>query len=340
MSGKIHSQSTPDLAGNATRIISKIDSGEYSNIHSFLAWKEGEVIGEKHWDGWNSDRPHTLQSATKSITGLLVGIAIKEGFIPDETRTVLSFFADDDSIRHIDEHKRALTIEDLLTMRAGMDWVEYPYAESHLAQMNSERNEWTRFVLNRPMKESPGRQYAYNSGATILLAGILREVTGMSVQEFSRRYLFEPLGITSAEWWFTDNTNLPHTGGGLNMSAGDMLRLGRLVLRCGEWNGRQILGCDFIQKLYRNYLSESLPELAGYSRGYSLLWHVFPLDPDPDTTISGSGNTFIAAWGAHGQWIMVFPTYDMVLIFTGGTQNFEEETQPVRIVYEELLQVP
>lgn len=149
------------------------------------------------------------------------------------------------------------------------------------------------------------------------------------------RYLFDPLGITTAEWWFTDNTGLPHTGGGLRMSAGDMLRIGQLVLQCGEWNGMQILDCDFVSKLYQNYLSDSLPEIAGYTRGYSLLWHVFPMDPETD--MKDTSENFIAAWGAHGQWMMVIPAYKMVVVFIGGTQNFEEEVQPVRIVYEELL---
>lgn len=327
-------QPSPDFSRNADHIISKIDAGEYTNIHGFQVWKDGKIIGEKYWDGWSRDRSHMLQSATKSITGLLTGIAIREDYIQNETLLVLSFFPYY-KIRNINDHKRVLTLEDLLTMRAGMDWAEYPYAKSHLAQMNAERNEWARFVLNRPIKEEPGLNYAYNSGATILLAGILREATGMSVQEFSQRYLFEPLGITSAEWWFTDNTNLPHTGGGLRMSAGDMLKIGRLVLNCGKWEDWQILDCDFVQKFYRNYLSEPLPEIAGYSRGYSLLWHVFPVDPETD--MENPAGNFIAAWGAHGQWIFVIPQYNMVVVFIGGTQNFEEEVQTVRIVYEELL---
>lgn len=328
------SQSVVDFSRNTERIISKIDSRQYTNIHGFLVWKDGQIIGEEYWEGWNRDRPHMLQSGTKSITGLLTGIAIRKGHIQNETQLVLSFFTDYE-IRNINDHKRIISLEDLMTMRAGMDWVEYPYNESHLAQMNRERNEWTQFVLDRPMKEEPGLNYAYNSGATILLAGILREAIDMSVQEFSQRYLFEPLDITTAEWWFTDNTNLPHTGGGLRMSAGDMLKIGQLILQCGVWEGNQILDCDFIRKLNRNYLSESLPEIAGYSRGYSLMWHVFPLDPETD--MENPAGNFIAAWGAHGQWIFVIPQYNMVVVFIGGTQNFEEEVQTVRIVYEELL---
>lgn len=330
-----HAQSAPDFVANAKGLITKIDNGEYRNIHGFIAWQSGEIIAEQYWNGWNGDRPHTLQSATKSITGLLFGIAIKDGFIPNENQAVLSFFPDYKDIRHIDDHKQALTLEDLLTMRAGMDWKEYPYTESHLAQMNRKRHEWTRFVLDRPMQETPGQNYAYNSGATILLAGILREATRMPVQDFSARYLFESLGITSAEWWFTDNTGLPHTGGGLRLSTRDMLKIGRLVLQCGEWEGKQILDCDFANKLYRNYLSDSLPELAGYRRGYSLLWHVFP--HDSDSGMENPSENFIAAWGAHGQWIFVIPQHNMVVVFTGGTQSFEEEIQPVRMVYEELL---
>jgi CubicO group peptidase (beta-lactamase class C family) len=316
-------------------LISKIDSNEYTNIHGVAVWKDGEIIGEKYWDSWNGDRPHMLQSATKSIASLLIGIAIHEGYIPDEKQKVLGFFPEYNDTGYMDVHKRALTIEDLLTMRTGMDWVEYPYYESHLARMNSNRNEWSRFVLDIPMKEAPGRNYSYNSGGTVLLAGVIREAANMPVQDFARRYLFDPLGVSTAKWWFTDRQGLPHTGGGLRMSARDMLKIGRLVLQCGSWNGKQILDCDYVNKLFSNYLSESLTNITGYTRGYSLLWHVFPVNPD--INVMNSDKNFIAAWGAHGQWIMVFPAYNMVAVFIAGTRDFREETQFVRMVYDDLL---
>lgn len=334
-SGTAAAQSAEDYVLRTEHIISKIDNGEYANVHGILIWKDGQILGEKYWESWNRDRPHMLQSATKSITSLLIGIAIHEGYIRDERQRVLGFFPQYENIRHVDEHKRALTLEDLMTMRTGMDWVEYPYQESHLAQMNSEQNEWPRFVLDMPMKEAPGRNYAYNSGGTILLAGVIQEAANMSVQEFADRHLFGPLGIESAEWWFADRQGVPHTGGGLRMAAKDMLKIGRLVLNCGEWNGKQVLSCDFVDKFYRNYLTEPMTSVSGYTRGYSLLWHVFPLNPEVD--VMDSHQNFVAAWGAHGQWIMVFPSHNMVAVFLAGTQNFTEETQFIPMVYEDLL---
>lgn len=329
-------QSTPNFSQNIQRIISKFDSDEYRNIHGFLVWKNGEIIGERYRDPWNSNRPHSLQSVTKSITSLLIGIAIKEGHIPDIEQAVLDFFPGYHSIQNLDARKRALTLEDLLTMRSGMEWVEPPYQGSPLARMNARRDDWVGFVLDTPMREMPGQTYLYNSGGVILLGGVIRNTAGMAVQEFASRYLFEPLGIASAEWWFSDRTGLPHTGGGLSMAASDMLKIGRLVLQCGQWEKQRILNCGYVKRLFENHQTEPISEVGGYSRGYSLLWHLFPVDPD--SGIDDSPGHFLAAWGAEGQWIMVFPGYNMIAVFTGGTQNFNEEIQPLRIVYEELLQ--
>lgn len=336
LSEHLHAQSTVDFSERADRIISKVNLGEYDYIHGLLIWKDGRIIGEHYSDGWSRNRPHMLQSVTKSITSLLIGIAIHERFIPDTKQQVIDYFPEYDRIQNFDDHKRSVTIEDLLTMRTGMEWVEHPYQGSPLAEMNRQRGDWVKFVLDIPMREAPGQIYIYNSGGVILLGGIIESASGMSVQDFATQYFFAPLEITTAEWWFIDQRGLPHTGGGLRMTPGEMLKIGRLILQCGEWDGRQILDCDYVKKLFRNYQSKDISRVAGYSRGYSQLWHVFPMNPDLD--IQDSNENFIAAWGAEGQWIMIFPDYQMIIIFTGNSRSFEEETEPIHIVYEFLLQ--
>ena len=317
------------------RILSSIESGKYKNIDGILVWKDGNIIGEKYAGSWDRDQPHMLQSVTKSITSLLVGAALQEGFLPDLKQPVFNFFPDYHDIQNMDDFKRALTIRDLMAMQTGMDWDEHPYGGSPLARMNALRDDWIRFVLDHPMKQSPGKSFEYNSGGVILLGGIIQHAAGMKVQEFARRYLFRPLGITTAEWRFEDHQGLPHTGGGLYMAMKDMLKIGRLVLQCGKWEGRQILPCDYVRELYHNRQSGDIPDVAGHLRGYSLLWHVFPLKPIDD--IDDPAQNFIAAWGARGQWLFVVPQQKLIVIFTGSTQNYREETAPVAMMYELLL---
>ncbi len=318
----------------AENIISKIDNHEYQNIDGIMLWKDDIVIAEKFWNNWNKTKPHMLQSVSKSITSLLIGIAIHEGYISDTNQKVLDFFPSYRPIANLDEHKKALTIEDLLTMRTGMDWNEHPYQGSNLAKMNSNRNDWIRFVLDTPMKEEPGQTYSYNSGGVILLAGVIEKASGMSVQEFAQKYLFEPLGIGSAEWWFSDHQGLPHTGGGLNLAAMDMIKTGLLILQKGEWDSQKILSEEYVETLFQNHITDKLRDVQGYQLGYSYLWHVFPIDPNQNFE---STEKFIAAWGAEGQWIFVLPSYDVVIIFIGDTKNFREETQPIEIIYKDLL---
>jgi len=317
------------------QLLSKFESGKYEHIDGVLAWSNGSIIGEKYAGSWDRDQPHMLQSVTKSITSLLVGAALYEGFLPDLEQPVLDFFPDYHDIQNLDDFKRALTVSDLLTMQTGMDWDEHPYEGSPLARMNAQRDDWIRFVLDHPMKQAPGHSYRYNSGGVILLGGLIRQAAGMKVQDFAERYLFNPLNISTAEWRFEDHRGLPHTGGGLYMAPKDLLKIGRLVLQCGRWEGRQIIPCDYIRAFYRNRQSGDIPDVNGYLRGYSLLWHVFPLKQN--TGVDDPDRNFIAAWGARGQWLFIVPQQKLIVIFTGSTQNFREETAPVGLMYESLL---
>jgi len=327
-------QKTTDIERNSEAIISKIDDGEYKNIDGFIVWQNDKLITENYWESWDRDKPHNLQSVTKSITSLLIGIAIQQEYIKNIDQKIIPFFPNY-KIPSNDSLKNKITIENLLAMQAGMDWNEHPYSGSQLDGMNSTKNDWISFVLDIPMKNSPGESYNYNSGGTILLAGILEKASGNSVQEFADDYLFNPLDIKSAKWWFKDNRGLPHTGGGLSMAAKDMLKIGRLILQCGKWNDIQILSCGYINRLFVNHQEKPIPKVSEFRRGYSLLWHVFPLNHKNKS--NHFQNNFIAAWGAEGQWIIVVPQHNLVTVFIASTDNYQQEVKPIEIVYQYLL---
>ncbi|MFY9555933.1 MAG: serine hydrolase [Blastocatellia bacterium] len=161
------------------KLIKRIRRNEISGIDSLLIARNGYLVTEEYFNGWGADDLHTLQSDSKSVTSLLVGIALNQGKITSIDQPVLSFFPEYLKIRNLDSRKSAMTLRDLLTMRTGLDWGEDPYNGSPLFQLNNCRCDWLKFVLDWPMRETPGTRFEYNSGGVILLAGVIRNASGI-----------------------------------------------------------------------------------------------------------------------------------------------------------------
>jgi CubicO group peptidase (beta-lactamase class C family) len=180
------------------------------------------------------------------------------------------------------------------------------------------------------MREPPGSRFEYNSGGVILLAGVIRNATGINTDIFAQRYLFDPLGITQVRWYYGEPDNLPHTGGGLNLRPRDMAKIGYLMLRDGRWENQQIVPADWV----RESTSHAVTNPRTFARrpvDYGYLWWLLsvneagPHEPDADI--------YVAA-GAQGQWIFVIPKYGMVVVSTENTPNFD---QAVDFLYTDIL---
>src|SRR5258705_8967178 len=173
LSGRAHAHATDDYFPTADwrtsspqdqqlnkkvlkRLLKRIRNNTIGGIDSLLIARNGYLVTEEYFHGWGPDDLHTLQSDSKSVTSLLVGIALEQGKISGIDQTVLSFFPEYPKVRNVDERKLAITLRDLLTMRTGLDWGEDPYEGSPLFQLNNCRCDWLKFVLDWPMRETPG----------------------------------------------------------------------------------------------------------------------------------------------------------------------------------------
>jgi len=155
-------------------------------------------------------------------------------FFPEHSDILLTGGRDEIKLKHV------------LTMSAGLEWDErsYPYEDirnDHAQMYNSD--DWIKFVLDKPIVESPGSKCNYNSGPSITLGGLVRNVTGATVDEYAASTLFEALGITGYAW-FKDEDGTAQTGGGLSLRPRDMVKFGLLFLNEGEWNGNQVVSQD------------------------------------------------------------------------------------------------
>lgn len=309
------------------RLVTRIESGrDYPDQDALLIVRKGYLVLEAYFNGWRPERLHTLQSVSKSLTSAAVGIAIERGDLAALEDPILGYFPDRPDIEHLDDRKRAMSLEDLLTMRSGTDYHE-GYSASPHAQLNRLSRGWDRFYLNRPMEAEPGTRYRYDSGGVILISALLRERTGRHADVYMDEHLFKPLGIEHRSW-FRNREGHPHTGGGLDLTARDLARFGLLYLREGQWNGRQVVPRGWVQASTRQHLplTDEGPHIVGY--GY--LWWI--LEPDP----RGVGVPIYAALGFRGQHILVVPEYDLLVVALANAYG-RNQNKAIEFLYEEIL---
>jgi CubicO group peptidase (beta-lactamase class C family) len=317
-------------AGRLQSLAEDIRAGaEFPDLHSLLLVRHGRLVFEEYFHGQRADQLHTLQSVSKSFTSALIGIAIARGEIRSVNERVLDFFPERDDIQNLDARKRAMRLEDLLTMRSGTDYHERGSNSPH-DQLNSLSRGWDRFVLNRPMLRQPGEHFQYDSGGVILMSSLLQARTGMHADAYAARYLFAPLGIR--RWhWYRNSEGHPHTGGGLDLTSRDMARFGQLYLQSGRWEERQIVPREWVDVSTRRHVVFS-PRRQGDTVGYGYLWWI--LRPDP----AGAGEQDIfAAMGFRAQYIFVAPEHEMVVVVTGGTRTWSDEQKPIEFLYSHIL---
>jgi CubicO group peptidase (beta-lactamase class C family) len=300
----------------------------YPDLHSLLIVRHGYLVIEEYFDGHGPDEVHMQQSVSKSFTSALVGIAMGRGEFKNVDERVLDFFTNLPDIENVSDRKRAITIEDLLTMRSGTDYHERGPASPHF-QLNRLDRGWTRFILSRPMVTDPGSTFQYDSGAVILMSSLLRERTGHHAHVLAKRWLFEPLGIKRFDW-YTNADGHPHTGGGLQLSSRDMAKFGLLFLRNGRWEDRQVVPATWVKASTRRQVEfgNLLPPFTGY--GY--WWWTLPPDPADERQTD-----IYWACGFRAQYIFVLPAQDMVVVVTGGTRRHADQQKPLSFLYSHIL---
>jgi len=311
----------------------KIRSRRIAELNGLVVIRHGYVVLEQYANGSSASQAHEMQSVTKSVTSLLVGIAIDQGKIPSVDGKVLSFFPEYTDIRNMDQRKQNVTIKSLLMMESGINFYEDPYEGSPLQQLNNSSGDWLRIVLDQPMNAAPGELWQYNSGGVISLGGVIYNTTHITADEFARQFLFSPLGITVASWFKGNPNGLPHMGGGLSLRASDLARIGYLVLRKGKWGDRQIVTESWIDESTRHHVHN--PRTFGtHPTDYGYLWWLLPLD----NRSGGSWDTdIITASGAKGQWLFIVPKYDLVVAATSNGSGYTGYIDPVDFLYSSIL---
>lgn len=308
--------------------VERIRRGDYPRVHSMLIARHGRLVLEEYFAGriyvnaaerfgprveFDRDRIHNLASVTKSVTSMLTGLAVAEGFIESEDVPIHTFLPEYAS--YFEGDARRITIRHLLTMTAGWSWRENTdwSAGNDMYGFNVAADPLA-YLLAKTVSHEPGTHWVYNGGAVTLLGKIIELASGMNLEEFSKRYLFEPLGIAQFQWPYM-RPDLIAAHGDLKLRPRDVAKLGQTMLSEGVWDDRQILPAAWARRAVQDALDGD----------YGYLWW-----GDRFRNRSGPYASFSArGWG--GQRIHVFPELDLVVVFTGG--NYES-WEPVDAIIE------
>lgn len=320
------------------KAVSGILSGRYGEVHSMLIYKNNKLVFEEYfpghsyqWDGenhygdwvtWNSYMKHSVFSVSKSITSACIGIAIDQGFIENVHQSIFDYLPEYENLKL--DGKEKITIEHLLTMTSGLEWDEWSAPPSSLD--NDIVGIWVcedpiACVLERHIENDPGTSFTYSGGNMIVLGEILKNAAGMNIDEFSKKYLFGPLGINTANWSQQFKNGVFEAAGGLEITPRDMTKIGVVYLNNGVWNDQQIIHDKWVMKSADAYPGNTRINIPGVDSGwksYSYSWWI-----DSFFKSAEKVNMFFAGgWG--GQKIIVIPELDAVVVFTGGNYTSTE----------------
>jgi len=312
-------------------MVEQAANGYWGNIDSIHIVRNGQLVLAEYLRNYNGTRPHAMFSATKSVTSMLIGIAIEQGFIESVDQKMMEFFPDYDlsTVRNPDDRKAGITLEHLLMMKSGIQWDEwstrYGTPSNPTYKMVASRD-WIQFMLDQPMDSEPGTKWTYNSGVTVLLSGIILNATGLNVRDFAQEYLFGPLGIEGSIWEAAPN-NIFNTGWGLHLKPEDMLKLGFLSINDGMWEGEKIVSNDWLDQ------STQLHQVRSANYGYGYQWSMFAMN-----TLEGhtpSQDDVPVATGYGSQKIYLLDQFDMVVTMTG--ENYQGAPRLIDTIIHEYI---
>lgn len=312
--------------------VQDIASGGYGNIHSLLIFRRGKLASERYFAGEDEnnhrgkigvvehdrDTLHDVRSISKSVVALAVLKAVELGHIKHLDRPVFDYFPEYRA-RHAQGSKASITIRHLLTMTAGLDWneeVPFAHPDSSPAKFRDAPDPLD-FVLGRKLIAKPGAQFRYNGGLTQLLAAIVHRSTGQTVEAFTKRELFDPLGITKSEW-AKRNDGEPDADSGLRLRSRDLAKIGLLVANDGMWNGKQVIPSALVAEAVSQHVgipqereAEALGDRQGY--GYQIWLFSFLIGPHRIELIEFSGN--------GGQKVFIDRKNELMVVVTAGNYD-------------------
>jgi len=303
-------RSSPERQGiSSSAILAFVEraDSEIDAMHSFMLVRHGHVVAEGWWSPYDSSTPHMLYSLSKSFTSTAVGLAIADGKL-SLNDPVLKFFPED-APAGPSPNLQAMRVRDLLRMATGHQTENPPWRWTGGTPAPAPDEPWTKTFLAQPLPFKPGTHFLYNSPATYMLSAIVQKVTGMTMLEYLRPRLFEPLGIAHPIW-STSPQGITLGAFGLLIRTEDIARLGQLYLQKGVWHGRQLVPAAWVSAATTLQVANGSSPQSDWDQGYGYqFWR--------------SRHNSYRGDGAFGQYCLVLPDVDAVVVITSGVRDMK-----------------
>jgi CubicO group peptidase (beta-lactamase class C family) len=298
------------------------------NVHGVVVERHGVLVAEYYQGGkdrsvyalvstrhsFGPDVRQDIRSIGKSITSLLYGIALQEGKVPALSTAVLAAYPDLADIAT--PQKQPISIAHLLDMASGLAWSEGEGVVNDELRLFW-KGDIPRYVMSHDVAVSPDTAFNYNGGGTAILADLITRGTGQSLDAYARDRLFAPLGIRDWEW-VGDLHGRPMAFNGLRMRPRDLLKIGRLVLDQGRWQGRQVVPADWIAQSMQSRFATGIRDFRYGHQWWAgtVQWH-------------GRAIEWHAGFGNGGQRLYVVPDLDLAIVTTAGA--YDEMPTAIRV---------
>jgi len=304
---------SPEEAGFNRDSINALDDTisnfQQRDYRTLMVIKDHKMVLEYYYNSFWRYHIHDIRSAGKSITALLLGVAIKDGLIQNLDQDVYSFFPKDKYPSVHEDYKKVKLIH-LLNMVSGLDADSDNLETPGHAVKWSAKDEWLSYLLSIPLANKPGKKWVYADINSALIGAIIEEKSGMSLRDFARQKVFDPLDIKEF-YWYTNAANQTTASGNLYLSGLDFAKLGLLVANKGKWGEMQLADYDYMNRL----LNENSPAIGNYSPladGYGMLWY------RSKRKFGTREVSYLWASGNGGNHLVIVPEENMVIAMTSG----------------------
>jgi len=325
----------------ARKLAAGIESGLLRHLHAVTVARHGTVVLEHYETGadeaWGAPLGvvehgpttlHDLRSVTKSILGILYGIALHRGLVPPVDAPLMAQFPDYPDLAR-DPARAQIKVQHALNMTLGLEWDEFnfPYTDPRNSEIAMEQApDRLRFILERPVVDAPGKSWTYSGGAVALIGALIARGTGKRLEDFAREALFAPLGITNF-YWSAGHDGIASAASGLRLTAPDLLKIGGMLLDGGRFQGKSIVSAGWIEQSWTRQAE------AEDGLGYGNLWFL------GEAPIPGRGpSRWIAGFGNGGQRLWLQSETGIVSVIFSGHYNAPDAwVTPTRVWREIVL---
>jgi CubicO group peptidase (beta-lactamase class C family) len=310
------------------KLIQLINSNPQKDFRGLVVIKDNKLVVEEYFNTYWRETIHDIRSAGKSVTSLLLGIAIDKGLVKSTEQSIYDFFPSPKFIRPEKDGHQDIKIKHLLSMSSGLsadaDDDNSPGGTGNWLT----KDNWVNFAISLPMIFTPGQKYVYNDVCPMLVGAIIEAASGKKLSDFAKENLFTPLGIREFYWYTAPNGRTVPMGN-LYISALDFAKLGQLVINKGQWQGKKIVSATWISEISTKRFDISKDDPFANSYGY--FWFIATRE------VNGKKYDCVYASGNGGNLLFVVPGENLVVSLTSGAYGQGYGHRRSRNIFEYVL---